>query len=376
MTQEALAATLRHLALDGLDDFYRGDVGREIAADLDQHRQPGHARGFGPLRSRRSAEPLRSNLPAGTVYNTDAPTQGVASLMILALFARLRVTEAESFDHIHGLVEATKRALRTRDRVAHRSQPSRAPARSLPGAAFHRRRSDEDRPAQGGALAVRVGRRRYRVDGRRRYQRPRRVLHPIAVLGVRLRLRAAAHRRLMQNRGASFSLQRGALNLVAPGRLPIHTLNPALAVLKDGRIMAYGAMGGDGQPQTQAAVFTRHVTFGEPLDAAIDRPRWLLGPDLGRRARAAAAGIALRRQSRRSACRRRPRCRSSVRTLFRHDGPCRRGGAASGRHLRRRSRSARRWRRRGGVSINVAHVSALLAWEMCARVRDRLSARR
>ena len=37
---------------------------------------------------------------------------------------------------------------------------------------------------------------------------------------------------LMQNRGASFSLDAGALNPLAPGRLPFHTLNPALAVLK------------------------------------------------------------------------------------------------------------------------------------------------
>jgi oxamate amidohydrolase len=40
-------------------------------------------------------------------------------------------------------------------------------------------------------------------------------------------------------------------------------------------------MGGDGQPQTQAAVFTRHVVFGEPLADAIDRPRWLLGRTWG-----------------------------------------------------------------------------------------------
>jgi gamma-glutamyltranspeptidase/glutathione hydrolase len=86
---------------------------------------------------------------------------------------------------------------------------------------------------------------------------------------------------LMQNRGASFSLQSGAVNPLMPGRLPIHTLNPALALLDDGRIMAYGCMGGDGQPQTQGAVFTRHIMFREPLDQAIDRPRWVLGRTWG-----------------------------------------------------------------------------------------------
>ncbi|MGN6748295.1 MAG: gamma-glutamyltransferase, partial [Xanthobacteraceae bacterium] len=65
------------------------------------------------------------------------------------------------------------------------------------------------------------------------------------------------------------------------GRLPFHTLNPALATLADGRIMAYGCMGGDGQPQTQSAVFTRYVDFREPLAEAIDRPRWVLGRTWG-----------------------------------------------------------------------------------------------
>src|SRR4029078_8136214 len=66
-----------------------------------------------------------------------------------------------------------------------------------------------------------------------------------------------------------------------PGLRPFHTLNPALAVLKDGRVMAYGTMGGDGQPQTQAALFTRHVRYRQPLEQAVDRPRWLLGRTWG-----------------------------------------------------------------------------------------------
>ncbi len=45
--------------------------------------------------------------------------------------------------------------------------------------------------------------------------------------------------------------------------------------------MAYGAMGGDGQPQTQAALFTRHVLYRQPLEEAVDRPRWLLGRTWG-----------------------------------------------------------------------------------------------
>jgi gamma-glutamyltranspeptidase len=40
-------------------------------------------------------------------------------------------------------------------------------------------------------------------------------------------------------------------------------------------------MGGDGQPQSQAALFSRHVTFRQPLAEALDRPRWLLGRTWG-----------------------------------------------------------------------------------------------
>ncbi len=86
---------------------------------------------------------------------------------------------------------------------------------------------------------------------------------------------------LMQNRGASFSLDPKAVNPLQPGRLPFHTLNPALAVLNDGRIMAYGTMGGDGQPQTQAMLFARYVLYRQPLDKALDAPRWLLGRTWG-----------------------------------------------------------------------------------------------
>jgi gamma-glutamyltranspeptidase len=54
-----------------------------------------------------------------------------------------------------------------------------------------------------------------------------------------------------------------------------------MARLSDGRTMIYGTMGGEGQPQTQAAVFTRYALFGQDLQDAITAPRWLLGRTWG-----------------------------------------------------------------------------------------------
>ena len=344
LKQEKLGETLSHLAHAGLDDFYRGDVGREIAADLERIGSPVTREDISRYAAR-LAEPLEVTLPSGTIYNTDAPTQGVVSLMILALFDRLGVTEAEGFDHVHGLVEATKRALRVRDRaVTDPDYLSLALERYL-----------EARFIAGEAM---------KIDRRKAAPWPLRsgesdtiwmgaadtsglVVSYIQSIYWEFGSGCVLPRTgvLMQNRGASFSLEAGALNLLAPGRLPFHTLNPALAVLRDGRVMAYGCMGGDGQPQTQSAVFTRHVQFRQPLEEAIDRPRWVLGRTWG------SPRTTLRLEPRFDgnlidalACRR-PRCRCFAGALLRCHGPRRRGGAAPRRHLRRRPRPARRWRR-------------------------------
>ena len=280
LKQDALAATLRHLALAGLDDFYRGDVGREIAADLERIGSPVTREDMTRYHAT-LAEPLRLELPAGTVYNTDAPTQGVASLMILALFARLGVTQAEGFDHVHGLIEATKRALRMRDRVvadprdlAHALDRCLEP-RFIAGEAMKINRRKAARWPLGYGEGDTIWMGAADTSGF--------VVSYIQSIFWEFGSGCVLPQTgvLMQNRGASFSLQRGAANMLAPGRLPFHTLNPALAVLNDGRIMAYGTMGGDGQPQTQAALFTRHVLFGEPLASAVDRARWVLGRTWG-----------------------------------------------------------------------------------------------
>jgi oxamate amidohydrolase len=191
------------------------------------------------------------------------------------------VAEAEGFDHIHGLIEATKRAFRLRDRfLGDPAQMSEPADRFL-------------QPAFLDSEAMRIDRRKaapwpaaYKegdtvwmgaADGNGLVVSYIQSLYWEFGSGCVLPRTGV----LMQNRGASFSLDPKSHNRLTPGRLPVHTLNPALAVLKDGRVMAYGTMGGDGQPQTQAALFTRHVTFKQGLAEAIDRPRWLLGRTWG-----------------------------------------------------------------------------------------------
>jgi gamma-glutamyltranspeptidase/glutathione hydrolase len=84
-----------------------------------------------------------------------------------------------------------------------------------------------------------------------------------------------------QNRGIGFSLDPAHRNSLRPRRRPFHTIQPALARLSDGRVMLYGTMGGEGQPQTQGMIFTRHVLYGQDLQQAVDAPRWLLGRTWG-----------------------------------------------------------------------------------------------
>ena len=280
LKQSVLAGTLDQLAHAGLDDFYHGDVGREIATDLDKIGSPVTR---DDLRRYRAvlAEPLSVKLNAGTLYNTPPPTQGLASLIILALYERLRVAEADSFDFAHCLVEATKRAFRVRDRFV--TDPARLP--HPPGRYLEAKFLD--------AEAQKIDRRKAAAWPARSGEGDTIWMGAADSSGCAVSYIQSLYWEfgsgcvlprtgvLMQNRGSSFSLDPKAVNPLQPGRLPFHTLNPALAELADGRVMAYGAMGGDGQPQTQAMLFARHVLHRKPLDQALDAPRWLLGRTWG-----------------------------------------------------------------------------------------------
>lgn len=275
-----LAASLEQLGRAGLDDFYRGDLARLLARGL---AAAGSPVGLADLEAHRAriVRPLEVTIGPAKVWNLPPPTQGLASLMILGLFSRLEVDRADGFAYVHGLVEATKRAFQVRDAyVADPAAMTVDPQALLKGIELAELASDIDPrraapwpapPAKGDTVWLGA------VDGAGRSVSFIQSIYWEFGSGVV----PAGSGIVWQNRGASFALQPGLPNSLAPGKRPFHTLNPAFARLKDGRSLVYGTMGGDGQPQTQAALFTRYAWFGQELQAAVSAPRWLLGRTWG-----------------------------------------------------------------------------------------------
>jgi len=280
LKQADLAVTFERLGDAGLDDFYRGEVARQLAKGLENagsFLRLSDLEAYRPIRTM----PLSVGLKCGRIYNMPPPTQGISSLMILALFERLGVEHADSFEHIHGLVEATKQAFILRN--AHVTDPAHMDvdaASWLKSDFLDARAKDIDMtrampwphvPKPGDTIWMGAADQSGRVVSfiQSTYWE---YGSAVVVPGTGV---------VWQNRGMSFSLDPAHPNTLEPGKRPFHTLNPALARLEDGRTLAYGNMGGEGQPQTQAAVFTRHVMFAIPLQEAITAPRWLLGRTWG-----------------------------------------------------------------------------------------------
>lgn len=280
LCQTKVADALEYLSQAGLDDFYRGELARSNAAELESLGSPLRLDDF----VRHQAlwvEPLKAQVAGHALYNLPPPTQGLASLLILGVNDRLGDVKVDTTEYVHALVESTKCAFRIRDK--HVTDPAYM---SVPAREFLE-------PSQLDAMAA-------QVDPQVAAPWPDAAtggdtvwLGAIDKAGRAVSFIQSVYWEFgsgvilpssgitWQNRGISFSLDAGHHNALMPHRRPFHTIQPALAVLSDGRVMSYGTMGGEGQPQTQAMVFTRHVTHGMPLQASITAPRWLLGRTWG-----------------------------------------------------------------------------------------------
>ncbi len=191
------------------------------------------------------------------------------------------MAQGESVAHFHGLIEATKRAFAIRDRVVTDfSRLLHDPASFLTSDCLQAEAARIDmahaaavplRDDQGGTIWMGA----IDADGMAvSYIQSVYWEYGSGTVLPRTGI-------VWQNRGLSFSLDARAVNPLETGRRPFHTLIPALAAFDDGRVLAYGSMGGDGQPQFQSQVYTRYADYGMSLADAVAAPRLLYGRTWG-----------------------------------------------------------------------------------------------
>ena len=278
-----LAATLNLIAREGPRTFYEGELAERMTRWLADNGGLLTARDFAAHHAE-TVIPLSVHYRGLEACNLPPNTQGVASLSILNILEHMDVASLGegSAQHIHAIVEATKLAFAERD--AHVTDPDFA---QIP-------LDHMLSPAHGRELAQRI-----RMD---RALEPAHLLEPKgdtcwfgvvdgqgnAVSAIQsifhdfgAGIVAGDTGVLLQNRGSFFSLDPTHVNTLEPLKRTMHTLNPPM-LRKNGKPwLVYGTMGGEGQPQTQAAIVTRMVDFGLSPHDAVAAPRWLYGRSWG-----------------------------------------------------------------------------------------------
>lgn len=278
-----LAKTLQLLADKGAEEFYRGDIARRIVADLEAH---GGILTLNDFTQHKAdwVDPISVDYRGYRAYNFPPNTQGMASLEILNILNNFDIKKLGegTADYYHLIIEATKEAFIDRDRYLSDPEFVKIPLDFLLSPEHGRdqaARITMDRAAgklppldpKGDTIWLGV------VDAQGNAVSLIQSIYHDFGSGIV----AGDTGVLLQNRGSFFSLDKTHVNSLQPHKRTFHTLNPAM-LMKDGKpYLVYGTMGGEGQPQTQAAIVTRIVDFGMNPQDAINAPRWLFGRTWG-----------------------------------------------------------------------------------------------
>ena len=280
LRQPDLARTMRDLAADGPDLFYRGRVGQAIAARME-------AEGFltpDDLAAHTGewGDPIATSYRGVTVYQTPPPTQGLAALLSLNILEGFDLARypVHSVEHLHLLIEVVKLAYADRDRWIGDPAHGAIPVASLlsPEYAAKRRAALDRKKAQphswgnpdgdttGFVVADSHGDVVSVIES---------MFNPfgsgVVVPGTGV---------LLHNRGRHFQMQAGHPSALAPRKRPFHTLIASIATREARPVFALATMGGNGQAMFHTQIVTNLLDYGMDIQEAIERPRFLIGPFL------------------------------------------------------------------------------------------------
>src|ERR1700704_4953482 len=276
--QPELGQTLRGIASDGRDAFYKGAIAEDMVETL---------RGIGGLHTLDdfAAHITETTTPIGTVYKGHDVWQcppngpGITMLVMLNILANFDLTKYPpmSIERFHLEAEAARIAYLMREQDI--GDPAyvdvdikRILSREF--AAGYAKKIRMDRllelpkvspPINPSTVYITV------ID------KDRNVCSFINSIAHSFGSAVVSNKTgvLLQNRGAGFRVQPGHPNCIAPGKRPLHTIIPSLTTINGRAHMSFGVMGGQYQPVGQTRVLTNMLDYGLDVQEAIDQPRGL-----------------------------------------------------------------------------------------------------
>jgi gamma-glutamyltranspeptidase len=275
--QPDLARTLRDLAAEGPDLFYRGRVAQVIAERMAQdgfltpEDLADHTGEWG--------EPVATTYRGFTVYETPPPTQGVTALLALNMLERVPAARhpLHSVEHLHLLLEVVKLAYADRDRWIGDPARAQVPTAGLldKGYAAERMRQFDPRKAQAYVPGQPEGDTTGFVvaDGHGNVLSVIQSLFNAFGSGVV----PPGTGLCLQNRGRHFTLDPAHPSGLAPRKRPFHTLMASITTRDERPVMGFATMGGNGQAMFHVQVLTNVFDYGLDIQEAIERPRFLVG---------------------------------------------------------------------------------------------------
>jgi gamma-glutamyltranspeptidase len=278
--------------------FYEGALAEQLCSGLSEQ-SPLEPSDFAEYQAE-WVEPIRSTYRGYEVLEMPPNTQGFAALQILGMLEGFDIAAwpDNGAEFLHHTAEAVKLAFADRDAWLTDPRFFNIPIEDLTSSAYLQRRREQIKrdsamtmeEVQPG-IAPDISSARQSVQGDTCY------LTAADETGLTVSLIQSIYHDfgsaivpagtgiIMQNRGSFFSLDQDHPNRLEPGKRTFHTLIPSM-VLKDGTPWAsLGTMGGEGQPQTHAALITRLIDRGYDVQQAIEAPRWLMGRTWGAESR-------------------------------------------------------------------------------------------